>query len=88
MLELEAIAATARETWFVVCFGRKVLEALLLLDANKGTAVRHLLAEAGLDWCLAAGDDTTPTLIPSGRSTGWSLRRGRGRFAAVAVPPR
>ena len=59
VLELEAIAATARETGLVARFGRKVLEVLPPLDANKGTAVRHLLADAGLDRALAAGDDTT-----------------------------
>ena len=59
VLELEAIAATARTAGLVARFGRKVLEVLPPLDSNKGTAVRHLLAEAGLERALVAGDDTT-----------------------------
>ena len=59
VLELEAIAATARAAGLVARFGRKVLEVLPPLDSNKGTAVWHLLTEAGLDRALVAGDDTT-----------------------------
>ena len=40
-------------------FGRKVLEVMPPIDANKGTAVRQLLVEAGLTRALVAGDDTT-----------------------------
>ncbi len=40
-------------------FGRKILEVLPPLEANKGTAVRRLLADAGLRRALVAGDDTT-----------------------------
>jgi trehalose 6-phosphate phosphatase len=36
-----------------------VLELLPPLDANKGSAVRGLLAERGLRRALYAGDDTT-----------------------------
>jgi trehalose 6-phosphate phosphatase len=36
-----------------------VLEVVPPLDANKGTAVRALLARTGLDRALFAGDDTT-----------------------------
>ena len=36
-----------------------MLEVLPPLDANKGTAVRQLLADAGLRRALVAGDDTT-----------------------------
>ena len=36
-----------------------VLELRPPLDANKGTAVRHLLEERGLTRALYAGDDTT-----------------------------
>jgi trehalose 6-phosphate phosphatase len=36
-----------------------VLELLPPLQANKGTAVRRLLAERGLERALYAGDDTT-----------------------------
>jgi trehalose 6-phosphate phosphatase len=56
---LEQIAAAAREEGFRTRFGRKVLEILPPIDANKGTAVRALLAERGLDRALYAGDDTT-----------------------------
>jgi len=57
--ELEEIAARARKAGFVARFGRKVLEILPPIEANKGTAVRRLLAERGLDRALYAGDDTT-----------------------------
>jgi trehalose 6-phosphate phosphatase len=57
--ELEKIAARARKAGFVARFGRKVLEILPPIEANKGTAVRQLLAERGLDRALYAGDDTT-----------------------------
>ena len=40
-------------------WGRMVLEVLPPVDASKGTAVRHLLAESGLHRALYAGDDTT-----------------------------
>jgi trehalose 6-phosphate phosphatase len=56
---LEEIAAAAREEGFRTRFGRKVLEILPPIDANKGTAVRALLVERGLDRALYAGDDTT-----------------------------
>jgi trehalose 6-phosphate phosphatase len=36
-----------------------VLELLPPIDANKGTAVRALLDDAGLNRALFAGDDTT-----------------------------
>ena len=57
--ELEEIAARARAEGLVARFGRKVLEALPPVEANKGTAVRRLLADAGLRRALVAGDDTT-----------------------------
>lgn len=56
---LEEIAARARADGLVARFGRKVLEVLPPLDANKGTAVAALLAEHGLGRALVAGDDTT-----------------------------
>jgi trehalose 6-phosphate phosphatase len=56
---LEQIAARARAAGFVARFGRKVLELLPPIQANKGTAVRRLLAERHLDRALYAGDDTT-----------------------------
>ena len=57
--ELEEIADRARKAGFVARFGRKVLEILPPLEANKGTAVRRLLAERGVERALYAGDDTT-----------------------------
>jgi trehalose 6-phosphate phosphatase len=56
---LEALAERARARGLVTRFGRKVLEVLPPVDANKGTAVRFLLAERGLTRALFAGDDTT-----------------------------
>lgn len=57
--ELEPVAAAARAEGLAVRAGRKILEVLAPLDANKGTAVRHLLATHRLERALAAGDDTT-----------------------------
>jgi trehalose 6-phosphate phosphatase len=57
--ELDAIAERARAAGLVARYGRKVLELLPPLDANKGTAVRTLLREHGLTRALYAGDDTT-----------------------------
>jgi trehalose 6-phosphate phosphatase len=56
---LDEIAERARAQGFVARYGRKVLELLPPLDANKGSAVRGLLAERGLRRALYAGDDTT-----------------------------
>ncbi|HKT45674.1 MAG TPA: trehalose-phosphatase [Gaiellaceae bacterium] len=57
--ELEEVADRARADGLVARFGRKVLEVLPPLAANKGTAVAALLAEHGLRRALVAGDDTT-----------------------------
>lgn len=59
VVELEAIAESAREDGLAARFGRKVLEVLPPVGSNKGTAVRHLLEGAGLSRALVAGDDTT-----------------------------
>ena len=56
---LEQIAAQARTAGLRARFGRKVLELLPPLEANKGTAVERLLAERDLRRALYAGDDTT-----------------------------
>lgn len=56
---LEEVAERARQAGLVPRFGRKVLEIRPPVHADKGTAVRHLLAEAGLQRALYAGDDTT-----------------------------
>jgi len=57
--ELERVAERARAQGLRVRFGRMVLELMPPLDAHKGTAVRLLLARAGLSRALFAGDDTT-----------------------------
>jgi trehalose 6-phosphate phosphatase len=56
---LEDVAKRARAAGLRASFGRKVLEILPPLEANKGTAVRSLLAERELRRALVAGDDTT-----------------------------
>ena len=57
--ELESVAADAERAGLRARFGRKVLEVLPPLDANKGTAVRRLLTEHELRHALVAGDDAT-----------------------------
>jgi trehalose 6-phosphate phosphatase len=57
--ELERVAARARCAGLVPRWGRKVLEVRPPVAADKGTAVRRLLASAGLERALVAGDDTT-----------------------------
>ena len=57
--QLEEIAERARAEGFVARFGRKVLEIVPPIEANKGTAVRRLLQQHDLRRALFAGDDTT-----------------------------
>lgn len=57
--ELEAVALRAREAGLEGRWGRKVLELRPPVEADKGTAVRSLLAERDLRRALYAGDDTT-----------------------------
>lgn len=57
--ELQEVAARAEAAGLVPRFGRKVLEIRPPVAADKGTAVRALLAEAGLRRAVYAGDDTT-----------------------------
>jgi trehalose 6-phosphate phosphatase len=56
---LGGVADRAREAGLVPRFGRKVLEIRPPVEADKGTAVRQLLEDAGLSHALYAGDDTT-----------------------------
>jgi trehalose 6-phosphate phosphatase len=56
---LEDVAARARAAGLHARFGRKVLEILPPVKANKGTAVRGLLERARLSRALYAGDDRT-----------------------------
>ena len=58
-LSLEAVAEQARAAGLEAHWGRKVLELRPPVEADKGTAVRALLAERGLGRALYAGDDTT-----------------------------
>lgn len=58
-VELEAVATAALAEGLRTRWGRMVLEVLPAVEATKGTAVRHLLAESGLRRALYAGDDTT-----------------------------
>lgn len=56
---LERVAEQARAAGLHPRFGRMVLEIRPPVDANKGTAVRALLAERGIRRGLYAGDDAT-----------------------------
>jgi trehalose 6-phosphate phosphatase len=56
---LRQVAERARGEGLRARWGRKVLEIRPPLDADKGTAVRRLLATAGLRRALYAGDDAT-----------------------------
>jgi trehalose 6-phosphate phosphatase len=57
--ELDQIAEAAACQGLMARYGRKVLEVLPPVGSHKGTAVRQLLEERGLQRALAAGDDTT-----------------------------
>jgi trehalose 6-phosphate phosphatase len=57
--ELEQVAERARAIGLKARFGRKVLELLPPITANKGTAVASLLEDRALGRALYAGDDTT-----------------------------
>ena len=57
--QLEELATRAIASGLRARFGRKVLEVLPPVGANKGTAVHRLLTDAGLTQALVAGDDTT-----------------------------
>ena len=59
LTRLEEVASAAQADGFRTRYGRKVLEILPPLDADKGTAVRRLLADRQLERALYAGDDTT-----------------------------
>jgi trehalose 6-phosphate phosphatase len=56
---LDQVADRARAEGLAPRYGRKVLELRPPIDADKGTAVRQLLAERSLRRALYAGDDTT-----------------------------
>jgi trehalose 6-phosphate phosphatase len=56
---VERVVRAAEEAGLAVQRGRKVVEVLPPIDADKGTAIVSLLAKRGLDRALYAGDDTT-----------------------------
>jgi len=56
---LDEVAGQARRAGLIARFGRKVLEIRPPVHADKGTAVKQLLDEAGLRRALYAGDDST-----------------------------
>jgi trehalose 6-phosphate phosphatase len=57
--ELELVAERARAGGLDARWGRKVLEIRPRVEADKGTAVRALLAPSNVTRALYAGDDTT-----------------------------
>jgi trehalose-phosphatase len=57
---IERVAAAGAQAGFRVRWGRKVIDVLPPIEANKGTAVRRLLAEhPEVRRAMYAGDDTT-----------------------------
>lgn len=56
---LARVAEAAEDRGLVPRWGRKVLEVRPPVAADKGTAVSALVARAGVDRALYAGDDTT-----------------------------
>ncbi len=56
---LRPVAARAEEAGLRAKWGRKVLELRPPIDANKGTALVHLLQRRGIDRAMFAGDDVT-----------------------------
>ena len=56
---LERVAAQAEELGLDARFGRKVLEVRPPVHADKGTAIRRIVGNAGVTRALYAGDDTT-----------------------------
>lgn len=58
-MELAGIAERAQAAGLATRWGRKVLELRPPVEADKGTAIRKLLAQRGLRRALYAGDDTT-----------------------------
>jgi trehalose 6-phosphate phosphatase len=77
---LEEVAARARAKGLVTRWGRKVLEIRPPVEADKGTAVRSLLAESAARRALYAGDDTTDLDAFAGLASA-----GLDHFVRVAV---
>jgi trehalose 6-phosphate phosphatase len=80
LAELERVAKRAQENGLAPRWGRKVLEIRPPVAADKGTAVRALLAEAGATRALYAGDDATDLDAFEGLATA-----GLEQFVRVAV---
>jgi trehalose 6-phosphate phosphatase len=56
---VERVVAAAEDLGLAAQRGRKVVEVRPPIDADKGTAVRALLADRAVERALYAGDDTT-----------------------------
>jgi len=56
---VDRVVQAAEELGLAAQRGRKVVEVRPPIDVDKGTAVRDLLADRGLERALYAGDDTT-----------------------------
>ena len=77
-VELARVVERARAEGLDARWGRKVLEIRPPVEADKGTAVRALLARSGARLGLYAGDDTTDL-------DGFAGLRGAGLEHAVCV---
>ena len=86
--ELERVANRAREEGLDPRWGRKVLEIRPRTAANKGTAVRALLARAGVDRALYAGDDTTDLDAFAALRAAGLAHAVRVAVASEEAPPR
>jgi trehalose 6-phosphate phosphatase len=80
LAELEAVAERAKAAGLAPRWGRKVLEIRPPVDADKGTAIRALLTEAGATRALYAGDDATDLDAFAGLRAG-----GLDRAVCIAV---
>ena len=70
---LARVAARAEAAGLVARFGRKVLEVRPPIAADKGSALRELLASRGLRRAVYAGDDTTDLDAFRALASGWEV---------------
>ena len=85
--ELEEVAEGARAAGLVARWGRKVLEIRPPVAADKGTAIRELLREAGATRALYAGDDTTDLDAFAGLESAGLEHAVRVAVASAEGPP-
>ena len=85
--ELERVAERARAEGLDARFGRKVLEVRPPVEADKGEAVRRLLAGRGLRRGVYAGDDTTDLDAFRGLSEAGLDITVRVAVASTEAPP-